>query len=293
MKKSIYIILSKWGYKIRNERKEKKRKLIFIEQFDVITNVDLIMRSYRYVCDILVSYPSLKITDCNNGVLFIFSGLEIYVETVEEIFIIDEVFVKMSYNFISLDKIILIDVGANVGISSLFFSKQDNVVKIYAFEPIDDTFNQGRDNFKRNHTVSKVIKFLNIGLAYNDREDVFMFNPNFKGNTGLRGELSPNFEKDLVTEKKVVLKDASVEIKKIIDANPNMKIVLKMDCEGAEYEIFDNINQSGIINDIDYLLIEWHDKGAKDLENILQQNGFSFFSQNSSNNAGMIYAFKK
>jgi FkbM family methyltransferase len=293
MKKHIYIILSKLGYKIRNERKEKKRKLIFIKQFDVIANINLLLKSYRYIYDILLAYPELKISDCNNGVLFIFNGLEIYIETVEEIFIIDEVFVKMSYNFIFQDKTVLIDVGANVGIASLFFSKQDSVDKIYAFEPMDVTFNQAKNNFKRNHLISKVTCFFNIGLANSNREDVFKFNPNCKGNTGFRGELSPNFVKDLVTEKKVILKDASVEIKKIVDDNPSSKIVIKMDCEGAEYEILENINQSGIIRDIDYLLIEWHDKGAQDLEDILYRNGFNFFGQNLSNNAGMIYAFKK
>ncbi len=292
MKKIIYTILLKFGYKITNKLKERENKLIFLKRFDVIKNIDLLIKSHHFVFDIFLSYQDLKIIDCNKGVLFLFDSLEIYVETVEEILIINEVFVKKDYNFFTQKKIVLIDVGANIGISSLFFSKLKNVKKIYAFEPIDDSFNQAIDNFKRNRIISKVESFFNYGLAFNDREDVFKFNPNVKGNTGLRAELSPSFESTLIIEKKVILKDASVEIKKIIDCNPDSKIAIKMDCEGAEYEIFDNINKSGIINYVDYFLIEWHDKGPKNIENILNSQGFSYFSQNLSHNAGMIYAFK-
>ena len=66
-----------------------------------------------------------------------------------------------------------------------------------------------------------------------------------------------------------------------------------MDCEGGEYEIFESLSESGVIAKIDYLMMEWHDKGAEVLEEVLLENGFMCFSQRLAVNSGMIYAVKK
>ena len=48
-----------------------------------------------------------------------------------------------------------------------------------------------------------------------------------------------------------------------------------------------------MISKIDYLMMEWHDKGADVLEAILVKNGFICFSKKLAFNSGMIYAVKK
>jgi hypothetical protein len=68
---------------------------------------------------------------------------------------------------------------------------------------------------------------------------------------------------------------------------------LKIDCEGAEYEIIQKLSDTNLLADIDILLIEWHDKGAKMLEDILIANDFRIISRHLTSITGMIYAFKK
>ena len=187
----------------------------------------------------------------------------------------------------------MIDIGTNIGIASIFFSQKNNISKIYAFEPVEATYNQALINFKMNEHFLKVDKFYKYGLAKNDRKEIFLFNNNVKGNTGIRGALSSSFVSSLSIKVEVELRNVKTEIEKIIIENPNSKIAIKMDSEGAEYEIFENLNASGYIKIVDYFILEWHDKGSEDLEFILQKNGFDYFNRNLTSKTGMIYAYKK
>ena len=293
MKLIIYKLLSRLGYRIENKKKEDEKRREKVSKFIVKKHIALLVKSFVFVQNIAQKYQDLQITDYKEGVLMAFNGLKIYVESYEELFILDEVFVQNDYNFLSNQKVVVIDIGANIGTSCLFFSKIDNVEKIYAFEPVPQTFQQALINFELNKEISKVVQFNNYGLGKNDREEVFLFDKNVKGNTGVRGQMSTSFNLENVIETKVKIKNASEQIKFILAANPLAKIVLKMDCEGGEYEIFESLTESGMIAKIDYLMMEWHDKGADLFEEILIKNGFICFSKRLAFNSGMIYAVKK
>ncbi|MFV8464655.1 FkbM family methyltransferase [Flavobacterium sp. LB1P62] len=293
MKKMIYSFISKLGYKIENKKKEKKRKLQFVNQFDAKINQFLLIKSISFIEKILESYPDLKIEDDNNGLVFEFNGVKIYVESYEEILIINEIFVEKDYGFFTNETVVLIDIGTNIGIASVFFSKKNNISKIYAFEPVEATYNQALINFKMNEHFLKVNKFNKYGLAKNDKKEIFLFNNNVKGNTGVRGAMSASFVSSMVVEVEVELRNATTEIEKIIIENPNTKIAVKMDCEGGEYEIFENLEASGCIKKIDFLILEWHDRGSESLELILQKNKFDYFTRNLTCKTGMLYAYKK
>lgn len=293
MKTILYNLLSKWGYKIENKKKELKKRRKAVSRYDVKDQIPLLVKSFVFVQNIAQKYQDLQISDYKEGVLMAFNGLKIYVESYEELFILDEVFVQNDYNFLTNEKVVIIDIGANIGTSCLFFSKLNNVEKIYAYEPVLVTFEQAVLNIELNKEISKVVQLNNFGLGKNNRDQVFMFDKNVKGNTGVRGEMSSSFKPENVIETSVVIKDASICISKIVSLNPKAKIVLKMDCEGGEYEIFESLSRTGVIKQIDYLMMEWHDKGANELEEILYNNGFMYFSKRLAFNTGMIYAVKQ
>lgn len=293
MKKTLYNLFSKFGYKIENKKKERKRRINYLSKFEAKINLDLLVKTQHFIECLNNLHDDLTIMDYKEGALFEFNNIKIYVETFEEILIVNEIFVKGDYNFFTGEKVVLIDIGTNIGIASLFFSQLDNVDRIYAFEPVDDTYSQALLNFRLNEDMLKVKEFKNYGLGKNDRNDVFLFNKNVKGNTGVRGAMSSSFVASQVEEKEVLIKRASVELDRISRENPEAKIVVKMDCEGGEYEIFEDLDQSGCITKIDYFILEWHDKGIETLGIVLRKNGFNYFSQNLSHNTGMIYAFKK
>lgn len=293
MKTALYKIVSQLGYKIENKKKEQEKRIKTISKYEVKNHIPLLVKSFAFVQNIAHKYQDLQITDYKEGVLMAFNDLKIYVESYEELFILDEVFVQNDYNFLTNEKVVVIDIGANIGTSCLFFSKLDNVEKIYAYEPVLDTFEQAKLNLELNKDISKVVHLNNFGLGKNDRDEVFLFDRNVKGNTGVRGDMSTSFKSENVVEIKVAIKNASEQIIKVIAANTEYKTIVKIDCEGGEYEIFENLSESGVIAQIDYLMMEWHDKGAEVLEEALKNNGFICFSQRLAINSGMIYAVKK
>ncbi len=291
MKKLLYKSLKKIGFKIENINKIRKKKIEHLNCFGVKKNSELLIKSYDFILNINNTFANLKIEDSNQGLLFSFDNNKVYVETFEEILILNEIFVLNQYKHYIKDKLVLIDIGANIGLASIFFSKFKNVEKIYAYEPVEITYNQALLNFKLNKSCEKV-ELKNYGLANSKRKDIFDFNKNVKGNTGIRGDLSSSYVKELIKKVEVSLLSASDEIIKISQNHKNAKIFVKLDCEGGEYEIFENLVKSKCINEIDYFILEWHDKGSEIIENLLIENGFFFFSQNLGVNTGLIYAYR-
>lgn len=148
--------------------------------------------------------------------------------------------------------------------ASLFFSSKENVKKRYAYESVPISYSQAKSNLDLNK--NKVVELNNFGLGKADKKEIFLFNKEVKGNTGSRGELSLSFVESNLDKVEVSIKKAFPVLEEIIKQNKGFKIVLKVDCEGAEYEIFEDLDASGILNQIDFAMIDWYDKGNEVLE---------------------------
>lgn len=297
MKKIIYRLINKLGYRIEKKITDRRQIAPYLNKFNISKNYDLLFHSKYYILNLNKKFEDLTIINHKEGFLVGLLDLSIYVESNEEFHILNEIFVSDDYDFSSSAKAIVIDIGANVGITSLFFSRLDYVDKIYAFEPVNDTYEQAQYNFSLNEKIHKVEWIKNIGLGKNSRKEVFLFDKYCKGNTGVRGTSSPSYannnNNNNAKEREVLIEDATLEIGKIVREAKNRKVIVKMDCEGGEYEILENLQASGMIKQIDVLLLEWHDKGSKIIEEILIDAGFDFFSRRLGPITGMIYAFKK
>ena len=89
------------------------------------------------------------------------------------------------------------------------------------------------------------------------------------------------FDKCFSTDSKetIIIKQASGEIENIIKTvKDEEKIFLKIDCEGAEYDILKNLDENDLLKFVDVIILEFHNGNLEFLTNILNKNKFFCFA---------------
>ena len=216
-------------------------------------------------------------------------GLKFVLNSAEDLFILNEVFINGIYNVDIKSPFIFIDVGMNVGITSLFFANKSGCKKVVAFEPFKRTLSLAMKNLTINNVACK-IQVNKMGLGYPTRTITVNYSEEYKGSVGING-IAPYISK---------IKDVRQEQLSIIDAfevlndYANEKMILKIDCEGSEYEIVERLHDTGLLSHFDVIMMEWHLKGPALLREILLDNNFEILSMGEHNiNTGILYAFRK
>lgn len=212
----------------------------------------------------------------NDNFYIQWNQFKLNITTKEEFFIISEIFLKKIYNFNFNQPFIVIDIGFNVGIASLFFAKNNFVKKIYAYEPVDETFNQGRINLGLNKELSKKIIVYNYGISNEEGYRIIDFLYNNKGSIGKYG-LDLKSQEGTI-KKRILIKRFIDEYSKIVEETGSKdEILIKIDCEGDEYEI---IKSFKLIKSTlpKIIMIEWHKQGPESLIKELEPLGYSIFS---------------
>lgn len=215
------------------------------------------------------------------------------------IYAIYEIFLKREYGIILDADIIFIDIGMNLAITSLYFALGENVKKIYAFEPFVPTYNSALMNINLNHELAKKIQTFNIGLSNENKEIEVPYNI---GQAGCMScvynpfELNEKICKKVETIEKLKICDAAEILKPIINEHCNQElIVLKIDTEGSEFDIFQSLESQNLFNKIDVIMLEYHYKSPKILEEVLLKNNFTIIYNpqwDKKIEVGMIFAFK-
>lgn len=222
-------------------------------------------------------------------------GLFIRVENMEEFFIIDEVFIQNAYQLDVNHEYIVFDVGMNVGISSLYFSQNKNIKKVYGFEPLKETFKCALRNFGLNEKLHSKIECFNVGLGAADIKMNLHYNAEARGNVGIKNvQASTAF----LSSEEIELKRGSILLRKFMQDNPGAKFIVKIDCEGSEYDILEDLVEQNILEEFDVFMIEWHNiegykKRLNGITQSMKDKNFIVKAIGSfSETVGMLYCFK-
>jgi len=158
----------------------------------------------------------------------------------------------------------IIDCGSNIGLSLLYFKLNYSNSEVIAFEPDQENYKllkQNTDNWDFNKIT------LHQAAIWTENGDIAFSNT---GNLGGKIENTSNSGQGISKVKSVRLKDILIEK---ID-------LLKIDIEGAEYEVIKDCKDS--LHFISNLFIEYHGKftdGSKlpELLDILNISGFGYY----------------
>lgn len=203
--------------------------------------------------------------------------------------LIREMYIKEleRYERIGIKGKTVVDVGANIGDSPIFFAL-NSAKHVYAFEPFPYPYSMAVRNIRLNK-LSGRITMLNEGL----------------GGVNKRVMVSNSYKSTPSSRLEDTGKGRSVRVSTLEEVVRRYKLsnaFLKMDCEGAEYEIIRSA-PAKVLRKFDHILISYH-YGYVDIKDKLEEAGFrvtctrpthynGFGTNSRSVYGGILYAVQR
>jgi FkbM family methyltransferase len=162
---------------------------------------------------------------------------------------------------------VIIDCGANMGLSVLYFAKTYPDSKIIAFEPDESVLPYLKQNIKT-YELSNVLLYEKAVWSSNTILS-------FYSDQGMGGRLELNYNNQ--APKKV----EAIRLKEFLDKEVDF---LKIDIEGAEMEVL--IDCEDKLRNVNNLFVEYHsfensEQQLGELLNLLKRNGFKYHLRQS------------
>jgi FkbM family methyltransferase len=224
----------------------------------------------------------------SEGLVINANGLKLFSKSLIDVQIAYNIAIRKVYNFLITSPTIVIDIGANVGYSALWFAQNKNVIKVFAFEPVRPTYNQALLSVDLNPELKNKIEFRNVGLYGTELTTSIAYNKNHHTISSVlfTKEYLKSSGKNKEEYISIELLSACETINSIIDFQKKMQcsLILKVDCEGSEYSILNSFT-SKIWSSVDVILMEVHGENFQELQKVLLTQGYSLFSINHQHNA--------
>ena len=186
-----------------------------------------------------------------------------------------EIFIEKQYTSLDGRKdSIIVDIGAHIGLFSIYAAtrKGNTIEKIYAFEPLKENFEVLKKNIHRNKFDGRIIPVNKAIYKVDGKISLF----------------SEPAKQDLKYHKTSVYSDRNKEQQKVADVDCiTLKTMfdeydiercdlLKIDCEGSEYDILLTADIS-TMSKIQEIVLEYHSfttHSVSDLQDFLVKSGF-------------------
>ena len=225
------------------------------------------------------------------GIKICIDGRKMIITNPLEEMICKEIWLGEDYNINLQEKSVVIDIGMNVGYATLFFANKPFVKKEYGFEPDQRVYVEAEKNIKLNSDIEDKVKTFNVACSDCHKEEEYVINERESaGIYKIRDKVtSENAQKEIV---KCV--DSAEVIGNIIEKHfTKNKIVMKCDCEGAEYEILNRLEEVEYLKKIDAFVMEWHLGRREEIEALFERNNYTYYIFTTPGRSfGKCYAFR-
>jgi len=182
-----------------------------------------------------------------------------------------ELFEKKIYEFDAKNSNpLIIDCGANIGLSVIFFKQLYPHSSIIAYEADPNIFNTLQFNIDSFYL--KDVEALNRAVWISDDEEIsFRIEGGYSGRIPKAGEDMKNIESHA--------KVKTVRLKDIIASSERRIDFLKIDVEGAEADII--LDCATVLDKVDHLFIEYHShikekQRLQEILSVLESSGFRY-----------------
>jgi FkbM family methyltransferase len=194
------------------------------------------------------------------------------------------VFIENRYSFLPVEGKTVIDIGANIADSAIYFCLK-GAARVIGLEPFPHNYEIAKKNIETNKLSAKVSLLL-AGLGPNNEN--MSISPEFSSNLDSRARhFGEGVQIPILTLANIIDKyDVTSQ-----DA------VLKMDCEGCEYESVFSAPKE-VLRNFDHIQIEYHN-GYKKLKEKLEECGFKVSAErplargNNNLYLGFVYATRR
>lgn len=177
---------------------------------------------------------------------------------------------------------VVIDIGAHIGLFTLHASQFCTEGTIYSFEPVKENYELLLENIRLNGLEQ--VKTFNLAVS-NSNEPIKLFINDDESGHSMFSESSQSTMID------------SISLQNVFDSNQIKQCnFLKLDCEGAEYEIMKNLPLE-YYDKIDKIIIEYHMADShpellNELKKILVSQHFYIEIKPLFSDIGFLYAKK-
>jgi FkbM family methyltransferase len=176
------------------------------------------------------------------------------------------VFIRQEYGKVPEDSVV-IDIGANIGVFTVYAASTTRNTTVYAFEPMEHNYKILRDNIRIN-SLEKRIHSFELGVAAHAGERKLYLG----GGSPYHSLYSENDTENSVTID-------CISLPEIFDQQGLQRCdLLKLDCEGAEFEILYSTPEE-YMQRINRIRLEYHDldnsrNNIRELKHYLESKGF-------------------
>jgi FkbM family methyltransferase len=231
----------------------------------------------------------IKVVD---GRIIVTLGVSFYANEADDLILVGELFLDNVYNFVADGEWCAIDIGMNIGLASLLLAAKPFVREVHAFEPFANTLERARANLSLNPDIAHKISIHDVGLADEDEDKTVLI----RDDTPSGSFTTTGWQSGLPHG--ISIRNAATALRPIIEAAKarGRDVIVKVDCEGAEFPVFATLDAHGLIDDISAFMVEWHSidwrNTQRDLMAPLLHRGFLVFDLSPRKGNGFFYAVR-
>jgi hypothetical protein len=233
-------------------------------------------------------------------------GVRLSIRSAEEILSLKRLLIDGVYNKQFSRPVVVLDIGMNAGLATIYFANNPNVVVVLGYEPCEKQYNRAMYNISLNPLLSRKIQLSKVGISDSKFKSIAMSPPEVTTQHSLFTSridygMGPKFDYEEIN-----IEDAAEILDSIIIDYPGFDIVVNINLEHPEYHI-DGVSEYHLIRRlynaemlklIDTIILRWRKSNSKhspsDISRQLSESGFSVLILSPYHpGEGILYAVRR